>query len=293
MDRVFDVHVHYPAGSIMGFADRLGRPDNVSERDRRNALEAVVAQCESAGIVKSCLLGGWCRVNAWVLEACRLYPSLFLPLAYLDLDQGTPDTVEKIKGEGFKGVKLNFPRRNYDDPAYMPLYERLCRHGLVLLFHTGVSGGSEDYLDQDPRASSGAGSEFETSFASLGTSSARMRALYLDTIAMAFPELRIIGAHVGYGEYDLACAVARWRRNVYFDLSGGDVVRRHLRERGIIGREISANKLCFGSDCATPSIAAEVEIWKRQLSDAGLDGTAAEKVLYGNAAWLFGVAQGQ
>jgi predicted TIM-barrel fold metal-dependent hydrolase len=110
---------------------------------------------------------------------------------------------------------------------------------------------------------------------------------------MAFPELRIIGAHVGYGEYDLACAVARWRRNVYFDLSGGDVVRRHLRERGIIGREISANKLCFGSDCATPSIAAEVEIWKRQLSDAGLDGTAAEKVLYGNAAWLFGVAQGQ
>jgi predicted TIM-barrel fold metal-dependent hydrolase len=272
----------------MGFADRLGRPDDVSEGDRRSALEAVAAQCAKAGIVKSCLLGGWGRVNGWVLEACALYPSLFIPMAYLDLDQGTVETVDRIAGQGFKGAKLIFPRRPYDDPSYMPLYERLCRHGLVLLFHTGVSGGNEDYLEKDPRAASAA-TEFETGFAKLGTSSARMRALYLDTIAMAFPELRIIGAHVGYGEYDLACAVARWRRNVYFDVSGGDVVRRHIKERRLIGNEISANKLCFGSDCATPSISAEVEIWKRQLSDAGLGAEDSARVLFGNAAWLFGI----
>jgi uncharacterized protein len=287
MDRVFDVHVHYPAGSIMGFADRLGQPDEVSDRDRRNALEAVVAQCEKAGIVRSCLLGGWGRVNGWVLEACRLYPSLFIPLAYLDLDQGSVEAVDQIKDQGFKGVKLIFPRRNYDDPSYMSLYERLDRHGLVLLFHTGVSGGSVELLVKDPRAT--AADTFETGFAKLGTSSARMRALYLDTIAMAFPELRIIGAHVGYGEYDLACAVARWRRNVYFDVSGGDVVRRHIKERRLIGAEISPNKLCFGSDCITPSIAAEVEIWKGQLSDAGLGRGDVQKVLFDNAAWIFGI----
>jgi uncharacterized protein len=291
MDRVFDVHVHYPAGSIMGFADRLGRPDEVSERQRRTAVDAVAAQSQRAGIVKSCLLGGWGRVNGWVLEACRWHPSQFLPMAFLDLDGGTVDDVDRLHGQGFVGLKLIFPRRNYDDPAYMPLYERMCRRGLVLLFHTGVSGGSEDYLQADPRTRSAKAGETEEVFAAIGSSSARMRALYLDTIATAFPELRMIGAHVGYGEYDLACAVARWRRNAYFDLSGGDVVRRHLKDRGIIGREISANKLCFGTDCATEGIAAEVPIWRRQLEEAGLDAEAIGKVLYGNAAWLFGVGE--
>jgi uncharacterized protein len=289
MDRVFDVHVHYPAGSIMGFADRMGRPDDVPERDRRAALEAVAGQCRKAGIERSCLLGGWGRVNGWVLEACREYPSLFLPMAYLDIDQDGVEAVDRIAGQGFRGVKLIFPRRNYDDASYMPLYERLCRQRLVLLFHTGVSGGSEDYLQADPLSPSAQALQTEATFAALGTSSARMRALYLDTIAMAFPDLAMIGAHLGYGEYDLACAVARWRRNVYFDLSGGDVVRRHLRERRLIGTEIAPAKLCFGSDCATPGIAEEVAIWKRQLAEAGLDAAAIRRVLWDNAARLFGV----
>ncbi len=288
MEKVFDVHVHYPAGTIMGFADRMGREETVSESARRKALEEVVEQCEKSGIVKSCLLGGWGRVNGWVLEACRLFPRVFVPLAFVDLDNTSPDQVDRLAGDGFRGVKLIFPRLNYDDAAYMPLYERMNRQRLVLLFHTGVSGGSVDYLDKDPKAGPSAVDPFEAGFAALGTSSARMRALYLDTIAMRFPDLRIIGAHVGYGEYDLACAVARWRRNVYFDVSGGDVVRRHLRERRIVGREISSHKLCFGSDCVTPQIAAEVAIWKRELLDAGIAGVERDRVLYSNAAWLFG-----
>jgi predicted TIM-barrel fold metal-dependent hydrolase len=290
MDSVFDVHVHYPAGSIMGFADRMGRPDAVDERERMQAVDAVVAQSERAGIVKSCLLGGWGRVNGWVLEACRRHPSLFVPMAFVDVDQASAETVEKVRDQGFRGVKLIFPRRNYDDPSYMPLYETMCRLDLVVLFHTGVLGGSEDYLAANPRTPSERGRESDAGFAEVRTSSARMRALYLDTIAMAFPELRIIGAHLGYGEYDLACAVARWRRNVYFDVSGGDVVRRHLKERRYVGREISANKLCFGSDCVTESIAAEVEIWKDQLAEAGLNAEEKARVLYGNAAWLFRVS---
>jgi uncharacterized protein len=292
MDRVFDVHVHYPAGSIMGLADRMGRPDSVTESDRRAAVEAVAAQCVEGGIEKACLLGGWGRVNGWVLEACRWHPSLFIPMAYCDLDNDGGDAVERFAGEGFRGVKLIFPRRNYDDPAYLPLYERMARHSLVLLFHTGVSGGSIDYLAKDPQDGAADAAGFEATFAAIGTSSARMRALYLDTIAMAFPGLRMIGAHVGYGEYELACAVARWRRNVYFDLSGGDVVRRHLREKRIIGGEISPLKLCFGSDCSTDRIAAEADIWRRGLAEAGVGPEHARRVLWGNAAWLFGLAAG-
>jgi hypothetical protein len=52
-----------------------------------------------------------------------------------------------------------------------------------------------------------------------------MEPIMLDTIAFNFPELRIIGAHLGIGYYDLAAHVARWRRNVFFDISGGEMVR--------------------------------------------------------------------
>jgi uncharacterized protein len=288
MRRIFDVHVHYPAGSVMGIADRLGLPDPVDEPTRRGALEAVAAQCEAGGIARACLLGGWGRVNAWVLEAECEYPRLFLPLAFLDLDGTSADGVRSLAQAGFRGVKTILPRRNYDDPSYMPLYEELCRQGLPILFHTGVFGAMEDYLEKDPKRPSAAAVELDSRLSRIGTSSARMRAIYLDGIASALPELRIIGAHLGYGEYDLACAVARWRRNVYFDLSGGDVVRRHIRDRGLLGREISADKLLFGSDCATPRIAEETRIWGAQLAEAGFDEAAIDKVLYGNAAWIFG-----
>jgi predicted TIM-barrel fold metal-dependent hydrolase len=289
MQRVFDVHAHYPAGSVMGIADRLNRPDEVPERKRREAVEALLAQCEAAGIAKTCLLGGWGRMNGWVLEACRDYPGRFVPMAFLDLDAGSPEQVSRLRDEGFSGVKAILPRKNYDDPSYMPHYEALCRLGMPILFHTGVFGGSEDYLEADPKRPSGSALRIDEAISRIGSSSARMRAIFLDTIAAAYPELRIVGAHLGYGEYDLACAVARWRRNAYFDLSGGEVLRRQVRERGLIPKDVSPDKLCFGSDCATPRVASEVAVWRAQLAEAGLGEADIEKVMWGNAAWIFGV----
>ena len=289
MSGIFDVHVHYPAGSILGIADRLNQKDEPSEAERFKALEAVVAQCEEADIRKSCLLGGWGRVNGWVLEAAAEYPKLFLPMAFVDLDAESPEGIHRMCDQGFRGVKVILPRRNYDDPSYMPLYTELCRQKMPILFHTGVFGGMEDYLEADPKKPSKKAVEMDDRMSRIGTSSARMRAIYLDGIAAELPELRIIGAHLGYGEYELACAVARWRRNVYFDLSGGDTVRRHIRDKALIGKEVSWRKLVWGSDCSTDKIAEETRIWKAQLKEAGLGPEGIEAVLWGNAAWMFGV----
>jgi predicted TIM-barrel fold metal-dependent hydrolase len=293
MSRIFDVHVHYPAGSVMGIADRLnqrlGAGDDPSERERRTAVEAVVAQCEEAGIAKACLLGGWGRTNDWVLEAVAEYPDLFVPMAFLDLDAESAEGVGRLADRGFRGVKVILPRKNYDHPEYLPLYAELCERRMPILFHTGVFGGMEDYLERDPKRPSEASALWDERLSRIGTSSARMRAIYLDGIAAAFPELRIIGAHLGYGEYELACAVARWRRNVYFDLSGGDVVRRHIKEKRLIGIDISHRKLMWGSDCVTPRIALESRIWKAQLAEAGLGPDEIEAVLWSNAAWMFGL----
>ena len=122
-----------------------------------------------------------------------------------------------------------------------------------------------------------------------GASSARMHPIFLDTIAMALPGLKIIGAHVGYPMYDEACAVARFRPSVLFDVSGGETVRRHLLTRNLLGDEIDWTKVVFGSDAsADPArIAAEAQAWMAALRDRGVGEEQLDRLFYGNAASLF------
>ena len=95
-----------------------------------------------------------------------------------------------------------------------------------------------------------------------------MQPIFLDGISVAFPELKIIGAHLGYGLYDSAAAVARWRRNVYFDISGGTVVRRHLIERNMLRSEVSTLKLVWGSDCDMAHMSRELSAWMQAFDES-------------------------
>lgn len=279
--KVFDTHIHYPS------EDLLGRPYMEKTRNHLQELDKIAEECAKNNVVKACILGGAGEVNDWALQAQKSYPGLFIPMAYLDMDSAGPEKVFDYSDRGFKGFKIIATRKNYDHPDYFGFYENIQSRKMVVLFHTGVLGGITDYLLSDPMKVSEKELAFEKVLASFGTSSARQRSIYLDTIGMNFPELRVIGAHLGYGEYDLSCAVARWRRNVYFDLSGGDVVRRHLTERGYIGREISPNKLVFGSDCTTERIGAEIGLWRERLEAVGLSQDEIGRILYQNAAYLF------
>jgi len=53
-------------------------------------------------------------------------------------------------------------------------------------------------------------------------------------------------AHVVAAGY-IAAHIARWRRNVFWDVSGGEMVRRHIMERKLVPSEISHFKLIYGS----------------------------------------------
>jgi predicted TIM-barrel fold metal-dependent hydrolase len=116
-----------------------------------------------------------------------------------------------------------------------------------------------------------------------------MQPIYLDGISVAFPELRIIGAHLGYGLYDSAAAVARWRRNVYFDISGGTVVRRHLLERRMLRSEVSTRKLVWGSDCDMAHMSRELTTWMQAFDEVGLSQDEQDQIFWGTAAHIFGV----
>ena len=63
--------------------------------------------------------------------------------------------------------------------------------------------------------------------------------------------------------------MARWRRWVYFDLSGGRTIERHAVERDLIGKEIAVEKLIFGSDCAADEVHEHVERFEAIFDSLG------------------------
>lgn len=288
--RVFDVHVHY------GWFDRIGARDSAA-----GWLDELVRVAEESNIVKIALLG-WPELgNDLVADAIQARGDLIVGLAMLNMDEDSPKVVKQFYDRGFSGLKLINPARNYDDPKYFEIYERAEALGMPILFHTGIIGGPVDYLmggSEDTWKAIPQGEAEEklleqmrdrARLAPYGRGSARMQPIYLDTIATYFPKLYMIGAHLGWPDYMTACAVARWRPRLFFDVSGGDVVRRHIETGGYIKREIRPEKLVYGSDCDLPRVKKDIENWQKYFDKIGLTPEEQDLIFYKNAARMFGV----
>lgn len=286
--RVFDTHVHYPwrpRGSTLPIYTADGM------------LDLLAYNAQRLNILKVCLLGRPGETNDLVEQAAQRYPKLIVPFAMIDPDATEPAEIDDFVQRGFRGLKIINPRRNYDDPAYFPLYAAAEKGNLVILFHTGIVGGQIDYLQYPPTDTNQAAElsrdmentrrynpEVQTdSWYGAG----RMQPIFLDGVSVAFPELKIIGAHLGYGLYDSAAAVARWRRNVYFDISGGTVVRRHLLDRQMLRTEVSTRKLVWGSDCDMAHMSRELTAWMQAFESIGLSADEQDQIFYRTAADIF------
>ena len=146
---------------------------------------------------------------AALLDAAKKHPSVISPILWIDLDDANVLTdVDKAHAAGFRGVKIHSPEKNYDDASYFPVFARLERYRMMALLHTGISFRPADKV---PRVKG---------------SVARMRPMYLDTLARAFPEMNIVGAHLGNPFYDEAAEVARWNPNVWFDVTGSTLIKK-------------------------------------------------------------------
>ena len=134
----------------------------------------------------------------------------------------------------------------------MPLYARAASLNLPMLFHLGIvaRGPRDRFLD---------------------VSMARMRPVHLDRIARNFPELNIVGAHLGNPWYDEAGEVARMHPNVFFDLTGSTLKKKtpefidgilwwHKNAQyGKMGDNHPYQKIIFGTDVG-PDMMEDVKI---------------------------------
>jgi hypothetical protein len=104
------------------------------------------------------------------------------------------------------------------------------------------------------------------------------RPIYLDRVALDFPELVIVGGHIGYPWTEEAIAVATKHENVYIDTSAY-TARRYPAALVEFMRGHGRHKVLFGTNYPmfTPAKALD------GLEELGLDGTVQDLFLASNA----------
>ena len=285
---IWDVHCHFPRN----WQD----PDNF---DPAREIDLRADALRAAGVVRASLLSGgrFGLDYEESLKYARRHEDLFLPSAMVDPEEVTGRDVRRLHELGYRGLKMIGVRRPYDDYAYFGVYQAAEEFDMPILLHMGVIGGGVDYSITHPRRDPDAAKRFQEMKSSprargRDVSAIRMRPFHMDTIANNFPDLKLIGAHMGgTGNYDEAASVTRWRHNVYLDLSGGETIERHAVERRLVGYEIGVEKLTWGSDCGNDEIADHVANLERIFDQVGLTEDARERIRYRNAAEIFGEAE--
>jgi len=190
-DRIVDMHVHF-------------------DEKNPNFVDDLVKVTEPLNVT-ACVLTPY-RSRMVVADAAKRHPARIVPFGYVDMD--APDAVhqaEEFHVLGYRGLgELEFVKKPYTDPSYMPVYELANRYSWVILFHTGIVLRQKFEEPED-------------------VASYRMRAFHLEEIARRFPNVTVLGAHCGNPEYEWAGEVARWNPNLFFDLSGSTLTKMHDR----------------------------------------------------------------
>jgi uncharacterized protein len=283
--KIWDVHCHFPMNWMDPTADPAARLDNMAKH------------LVKAGVVRACLLcsGRFGLTHESAIGYASAYPELFLPVANVDPDETGRLRVWELYQMGYRGLKLIGVNRDYDAPEYWEMYSAAESLSMPVLLHMGVIGGGVDYSRTHPRRDPEAARRLKM-FAgrrfARDVSATRMHPFHLDTLANNFPNLKLIGAHLGgTGNYDAAASVARWRPHVFFDMSGGETIEEHGEKRGYIAGDIGVEKLVWGSDCPAEEVHEHVERFELMFERLKLTEDEAHRMWYQNAAEIYGEAE--
>src|SRR5690348_14920699 len=141
-----------------------------------------------------------------IIERARDHADILIPFGSVDPARGA-EAVRMARRQieaGAKGFKFHPSSQAFtpNDPAVYPVYEVIQEAGLPALFHSGQTGA-------------GAGMR--------GGGGIRLKysnPMYLDDVAVDFPDMPIILAHPSFPWQEEALSVATHKPQVYIDLSG-------------------------------------------------------------------------
>jgi predicted TIM-barrel fold metal-dependent hydrolase len=202
------------------------------------------------------------EVAGWVAE----HPDRFAGLAAVDLDkpmQAVRELRRCITELGFKGLRV-VPwlwEAPPTDRRYYPLYAACVELGVPFCTQVGHTG---------PLRPSETGRPIP----------------YIDQVALDFPELVIVGGHIGYPWTEEMIAVARKHENVYIDTSAYTSKRIPAELAAYMHTGSGRHKVLFGTNY--PMILHQNAL--ADLDVLELDQDARELYLAGNAQRVFGLA---
>lgn len=264
---VIDCHHHLPAHDPEGYIEKL------RAECARLSIDRVVIM--SAGPPD------W-ACNEKVAEMQHRHPDLLIGLGYLQLGAVTVKDVDRVYELGLKGLKFIWPLSNYDDDAFLPIYDRAAALGLPALFHLGIVAREPGQHLKD-------------------VSMARMRPVFLDRIARRLPTLNIIGAHFGNPWYEEAAELARMHPNVFFDLTGSTLKKKRPEyvdellwwgkdeQYGRMGDNHPYQKVLFGTDVEVTMMEDVLSDYRAVLDTCGMSEDFRRLVMGGTARRIFGL----
>jgi predicted TIM-barrel fold metal-dependent hydrolase len=208
--------------------------------------------------------------NDEMLQAAERNSDVLIPFVMVDPwreDAGVGEA-QRLIAAGARGFKFHPPSQGFyaNDQRMYPLYEVIAAARLPALFHTGQTAVGQG---------AGAGGGIRLKYGN---------PIYLDDVAVDFPDMPIIMAHPSFPWQDEALAIALHKAQVYIDLSGWSP--KYFPPQLVqYSNTLLKNKVLFGSD--HPMITTD-----RWLSDFLLAGFREEVqplILKENAAKLLGL----
>lgn len=237
--QVFDSHVHIVVPEWLSPQAVASMSSLAPDFARRLEIQAEPARLraflEADGIEGAFIIMSWHDLrpagrdtNLYLAEYCRREADFFVPIAYLE-PLTIPDPAELLEdlvvNYGMRGLKLHPPSGFYpNDSRLYPLYAKAAELNIPVFLHIGSStlpGMRLKYA----------------------------RPIYLDDVAVDFPDLTIIMIHAGRGyDYEAAFCLARLHPNMILDITGLPPNRllQYFPEL-----ERLAERVLFGSDWPT------------------------------------------
>jgi predicted TIM-barrel fold metal-dependent hydrolase len=194
-----------PAGNS-GVVTRF-RPDL---KGKEITAEVIVEAMDQNGVDKAMIAGldmiqhkdhiQYTAANEKVVNALEKFPDRFIGVYHLDENESIMKNVRDlehyVKNYGFKALRFEPFRlhKNPDDKFFYPFYAKACELDIAVQLQVGNTANRAYPMETG-------------------------RPLYVDRVAMDFPELRLICGHIGWPWTQEMIAVA-WRHpNVYIDTS--------------------------------------------------------------------------
>ena len=172
--------------------------------------------------------------NEDVARLCAENDDILIPFASIDPHKGKAGAREArrlVRDFGVKGFKFHPTMQGFypNDRMAYDLYEAIAEEGAIALFHTGQTG-----VGSGMRGGMGMRLKYSNP-------------MYLDDVAVDFPDLPIILAHPSFPWQEEALSVCQHKPNVYIDLSGWSP--KYFPEILVrYANSMLKKKMLFGSD---------------------------------------------